>query len=768
MRRDELLADRAMVGTVLCRALARRTDEWLQRIFSAEVADSEGIAMVAVGGYGRAELCPYSDIDLLLLHRDRPDIGEIAPRLWYPIWDEGLKLGHSVRTPRETRDLAKTDLDTATSLLDARHIAGDAELTADLTADNDNQWRRSARRWLPLLAQRVAERHRRCGEVAFKLEPDLKQGRGGLRDLHALRWVEAAVFEMDDADSRRLWSDYEVILAARAELHRTADRPGDQLLLQEQDGVAAALNYGDADELMGAIASSARSIAWRSDEIWAWLRESEMPPEWRRRLRRRQSRNNTELDAGVVVQEGRVVLADDADATNPCAALRLARAAAAHELRMDRTSLGRLNKHMAPMPDRWPDEARKLFVDLLMTGTEAPPVIEALDQMDLFVRILPEWAPNRSRPQRNAYHQFTVDRHLCEAAALAADLVDRVDRPDLLVLGALLHDIGKGYPGDHTEVGMELVADIAHRMGYPPTDVDVLVAMVEHHLLLPDVATRRDLEDPDTIAEVSRKARTVQTLRLLGALTEADSVATGPSAWSKWKASLVRELVARCAHVMEGGDIDEITSRFPTPEHRQMMEAGERLVLGEGDTLVVIAPDQHGMFSRVAGALALSGLRVLLAAAHSEYGMALERFQVESTLGLEIDWPQVTAYVEQALAGRLAIEARLAERISTYEVVPDLAPKPVIAPKITVDNESSSTATIIELAAQARMGLLSRVTSAMSQLGLDILSAKVQDLGGDVVHAYYVRDHDGQKVTDDHHMQEINLALQHAIDSCNA
>ena len=756
-----------MVGTVLCRALARRTDEWLHHIFSTEVSDPEGIAMVAVGGYGRAELCPYSDIDLLLLHRDRPDIGDIAPRLWYPIWDEGLKLGHSVRTPRETRDLAKTDLDTATSLLDARHIAGDAELTADLTADNDNQWRRSSRKWLPLLAQGVAERHRRCGEVAFKLEPDLKQGRGGLRDLHALRWVEAAVFEMDDADSRRLWSDYEVILAARVELHRTADRPGDQLLLQEQDGVAAALDYGDADELMGAVASSARSIAWRSDEIWAWLRDSEMPPEWRRRLRRRHSRNNAELDVGVMVEEGRAVLDTEADTADPCTALRLARAAASHQLRMDRNSLGRLNKHMAPMADRWPDEARKLFVDLLMTGAEAPPVIEALDQMDLFVRILPEWAPNRSRPQRNAYHQFTVDRHLCEAAALAADLVDRVDRPDLLVVGALLHDIGKGYPGDHTEVGMELVADIAHRMGYPPTDVDVLVAMVEHHLLLPDVATRRDLEDPDTIAEVARQAGTVETLRLLGALTEADSVATGPSAWSKWKASLVRELVARCAHVMEGGDIDEITSRFPTPEQRGMMEAGERLVLGEGDTLLVIAPDQHGMFSRVAGALALSGLRVLLAAAHSEYGMALERFQVESTLGLEIDWPQVTTYVEQALAGRLAIEARLAERISTYEVEPDFTPRPVIAPKVSVDNDSSSTATIIELAAQARIGLLSRVTGALSQLGLDILSAKVQDLGGDVVHAYYVRDAEGNKVTDQDHISEINLALQHAIDTCS-
>ncbi|WP_420618649.1 [protein-PII] uridylyltransferase [Candidatus Poriferisocius sp.] len=767
LRRGELLADRAMVGAVLCRALARRVDEWLQGIFSVEVADPEGIALVAVGGYGRSELCPYSDIDLLLLHRDRPDIGEVAPRLWYPIWDEGLKLGHSARTPRETRDLAKTDLDTATSLLDARHVAGDADLTADLTADNANQWRRSARRWLPLLAQRVAERHRRCGEVAFKLEPDLKQGRGGLRDVHALRWAEEGVFEMDEADSRELRADYEVILAARVELHRTTDRPGDQLLLQEQDGVAAALDYSDADELMGAIAGSARSIAWRSDEIWAWLRDSELPPEWRRRLRRRTSRNNTELDVGVMVHEGRAVLAADADAADPCTALRLARAAAAHELRMDRNSLERLQEQMAPMPEQWPDEARKAFVDTLLTGAAAPPVIEALDQMDLFVRILPEWAPNRSRPQRNAYHQFTVDRHLCEAAALAADLVDRVDRPDLLVLGALLHDIGKGYPGDHTEVGMELVADIAHRMGYPPTDVDVLVAMVEHHLLLPDVATRRDLEDPDTIADVARQARSVETLRLLGALTEADSVATGPSAWSKWKASLVRELVARCAHVMEGGDIDEITSRFPTPEQRGLMEAGERLVLGEGDTLLVIAPDQHGMFSRVAGALALSGLRVLLAAAHSEYGMALERFQVESTLGLEIDWSQVTAYVEQALAGRLAIEARLAERISTYEVEPDFSPRPVIAPKVSVDNESSSTATIIELAAQARIGLLSRVTSALSQLGLDILSAKAQDLGGDVVHAYYVRDGEGNKVTDPDHINEINLALQHAIDTCS-
>ncbi len=767
LHRDELLADRDMAGTVLCRALARRVDEWLLGIFSTEVNDSDGIALVGVGGYGRSELCPYSDIDLLLLHRDRPDISEIAPRLWYPIWDEGLKLGHSVRTPRETRDLAKTDLDTATSLLDARHIAGDADLTADLTADNVNQWRRNAKRWLPMLAERVAERHQRSGEVAFKLEPDLKQGRGGLRDIHALGWAEAAAFTLDDDDHHSRRDHYEVILAARVELHRTTGRAGDQLLLQEQDGVAEALGYDDADELMAAIAGAARSIAWTSDEMWSRLRDSEFPGE-RRRLRRRRSNRDESVPAsvsGVQAIEGRLAPAEGADTTDPCVALRLARAAAVTGQRMDRNSLEALREHMDPMPEPWPDEARRLFVELLLTGAAAIPVIETLDQMDLFICILPEWTPNRNRPQRNAYHQFTVDRHLCEAAALAADLVDRVDRPDLLVVGALLHDIGKGYPGDHTEVGMVLVADIARRMGYPPVDVDVLVAMVEHHLLLPDVATRRDLEDPDTIDEVVRKVRTVETLRLLGALTEADSIATGPSAWSQWKASLVRELVARCAHVMEGGDFDELTSKFPTPEQRGLMEAGERLVLGEGDTLLVIAPDQHGMFSRVAGALSLSGLRVLLAAAHTEYGMALERFQVESRLGLEIDWPQVTSYVERALAGRLAIESRLAERIRTYEAAPDFTPRPVVTPKVSIDNDSSSTATIIELAAQARMGLLSRVTGALSQLDLNILSAKVQNLGGDVVHAYYVRDGEGEKVTDPDHQNEINLAIQHAIDS---
>ena len=195
-------------------------------------------------------------------------------------------------------------------------------------------------------------------------------------------------------------------------------------------------------------------------------------------------------------------------------------------------------------------------------------MFEALDQGGILVRLLPEWAPVRSRPQRNAYHRFTVDRHLWETAANAAALTDRVDRPDLLVLGALLHDIGKGYPGDHTVAGMALVREIGPRLGLGPGDVATLVAMVEHHLLLPDVAIRRDLNDPATIQRVADAVGDLGLLDLLAALTEADSLATGPSAWGTWKAQLVADLVARTRTALGGAEPGETRqSRLPGSAH---------------------------------------------------------------------------------------------------------------------------------------------------------------------------------------------------------
>ncbi len=756
--RASLEQDRALTGRRLCAAYSGLVDGWLADLLAA--AESEcgagGVALVAVGGYGRGELSLQSDIDVVLLHTGRPDIGTLADRVWYPIWDQGVKLGHAVRTPKEALTLAADDLDTATSLLQVRHVAGDAALTDDLARRALDQWQKRSKRWLEELSRRVRERHASAGEVAFLLEPDLKEGRGGLRDVHALRWAESARSLLWEGDDPAIEEGYEALLAARVELHRRTGRPGDRLLLEEQDGVAEALGT-TADALMHDIASAARTIAWRSDDAWQRIDAALRGPSgWR-------SRRDRPMGHWLVLRDGEVHLTADAEpAADPSLVLRAAAAAAAGDTRIHRGSLDRLAQSSGPLPEPWPGEVRKALVDLLLAGHRAIPVVEALDQMGLWVRVLPEWEAVRSKPQRNAYHRFTVDRHLMEACANAAALVARTDRADLLVLGALLHDIGKGYPGDHTDVGIELVGLIGSRMGLPPDDVDVLVAMVRHHLLLPDVATRRDLDDPSTIETVASAAGDLRTLGLLAALTEADSEATGPAAWGTWKAELVRDLVGRASHVLGGGSVEDLGGGFPTPEHLELLRAGQQVLRGEGDRLTVVAADRQGLFSRVTGVLALHGLGVLDAAVTGLDGMALEELRVESSFGPTIAWEKVIADLERVLEGRLALQARLAERARVY--APRGKRPPVHEPpRVVIDDRASRDATVVEVHAVDSIGVLYRITRALAELDLNIVSAKVQTLGDRVVDAFYVRDLAGQKVTDPAALVEVERALLHEL-----
>jgi len=397
-------------------------------------------------------------------------------------------------------------------------------------------------------------------------------------------------------------------------------------------------------------------------------------------------------------------------------------------------------------------------VELLACGPAAVPVIEDLDHVGLFVLLVPEWEPCRSRPQRNAYHRFTVDRHLMEAVAEASRLVDRVDRPDLLLVGALLHDIGKGYPGDHTEVGVDLMRTIGSRMGFSGADTDLLVAMIEHHLLLPDVATRRDLDDDGTIRSVADALGSIRLLELLGALTEADSIATGPSAWSSWKGDLVHELVARTRHVLSGGDVGEVLGdSFPDAGQRVLLDEGGFVVRGEGSTLTVVADDRPGTFSKVAGVLSLNGADVQDAAAHSENGRALSVFRVGQVLGGTPDWARIEDQIGRALSGRLALAARLGDRSRTYQPI-RMTARPA-RPRVTVDNETSATATVLEVTCPDGVGVLYRITRAFAELDLDIVRARVQTLGSDVVDAFYVRDSLGFKITDADHQAEIELSV---------
>jgi [protein-PII] uridylyltransferase len=724
-------------GADLRAQLTELTDRWLVAL----LGDEPSVALVCVGAFGRREPAAGSDLDLVLLHRGRKDIKVLAERLWYPIWDTGIGLDHSVRTVSEALDVADGNLEVASGLLELRHVAGDPTLCGELSDRAHQRWRAAARRRLPELAEAVRARAERSGEIAFLLEPDLKDGRGGLRDVQAMRGA-AATWAVD-APGPAVQDAYEFLLDVRGELHRRARKPTDRLMMQEQIPVAAALGIEDADTLLRAVSSAARTIAYASDDNWRrvsrWLgansRRRGRPAPWR------------PLAAGVVEQDGEVGLSRDAepalDATLP---LRAAAAAAQAGLMLSAHALSRLTAAPARLPDPWPAEARDALVALLGAGPPAIPVIESLDQAGLMERWFPEWTAVRSKPQHNPVHRFTVDRHLVEAAVEASAFTRRVSRPDLLLLGALLHDIGKGVPGDHTDRGVVLLAVIAPRLGLAPADVETLVTLLRHHLLLPTAATRRDLDDPATVRAVAEAVGDRETLLLLAALTEADALATGPAAWGDWKAALVEDLVARTSAVLGGAPLP---SPPPLTAAQLALASGDLPAVGilplerlSAYEVTIAAEDQPGHLARCAGVLALHRLDVRGATATSLAGTAISVFTVTPRFGEPPSWEAVRADVRRTLLNGLPLGERLAQRDSAY------VKGSVAAPQVEFADEASDTATVLEVRAHDRPGLLYRVAQAIADCGLDVRAAKVGTLGAEAVDAFYLVGADGRLVAE--------------------
>ena len=762
--RRRIIADRALVGAVFCRAYSRRVDEWLADVFRDAGGSGHGVSLVAVGGYGRSELSPESDLDLLLLYERGTDVSDMAGGLWYPIWNEGLKLGHAVRTVAETLQLAAEDLDTATALLSARHIAGDPALSERLAGSAREQWSRRARKWLPRLVSDARWREFEHGAVAFRLQPDLKESTGGVRDVQALRFVALARPDLADPDGGMVREAYETLLAARVELHRATGNARNLLTLELQSDVAAALGHRSVEDFMTEVAAAGRTVGWVADETWARVEHWAAP----RGLRRRRIAATT-LEPGVLIyhDHNEVRLAPEVQLDgDPLRALRVAVAAASRGARIERDSLLRLGRDMPPLGDPWPPGARELFVELLACGRNAIPIIEALDQAGAVVKILPEWETCRSRLQRNDYHRFTVDRHLCETAAQAADMIAGgevdVQRPDLLLVASLLHDIGKGYPGDHTEVGMELMDTIARRMGFGTDDTATLVRLVELHLLLPDVAIRRDINELGTVQRVAAQVRTVEMLQLLAALTEADAISTGPSVWTRWKADLVQGLVRRTGNYLRSGVLGGRSGAFPTPEVTEAMRTGAEMLEVSERELLVVVPSEPTVLGAVAGAVSLNGLNVLSAAVHTAGGMTALSVFVEPPAGVGLDWGPLLVDIRAALAGDLVPAERLARWAHAAARGGDpLAPEPVTDSYVKFDNEISSS-TVIEVAAPDSLGLLYWITEALVRSGLHIEQARVQTLGDHVVDSFYVHDGTGGKITDGDRLESIATAVRRA------
>ncbi len=762
--RQRIIADRRLVGAVFCRAYSRRVDEWLADLYAGAGGPERGVSLVAVGGYGRSELSPESDLDLLLLYERGQDVTKLAGELWYPVWNEGLKLGHAVRTVSETLQLGAQDLDTATSLLSARHLAGDPNLAERLAGSAREQWSRRARDWLPKLAQDARWRELEHGEVAFRLQPDLKESTGGMRDLQALRYVSLARPEFADPDGAMVRGAHETLLAARVELHRATGNARNLLTLEVQADVASALGHPTVEEFMTAVAAAGRTVGWVADETWARVEHWAAP-----RGKRRRRPEVTTLEPGLQIHQDRneVRLLPEIElGSDPLRALRVAVAAARRGARIERESLLRLGADMPPLGDPWPAGARELFVDLLACGRNAIPVIEALDQAGAVVKILPEWESCRSRLQRNDYHRFTVDRHLCETAAQAADMISggevAVRRTDLLLVASLLHDIGKGYPGDHTVVGMELIEVIGRRMGFDDDDVATLVRLVELHLLLPDVAIRRDIDEIGTVQRVAQQVGSVEMLGLLAALTESDAISTGPSVWTRWKADLVRGLVRRTDNYLRSGVLGGEPDSFPTAEVGEAIRAGVEMLEVSDRRLLVVVPSAPEVLGAVAGAVSLNGLNVLSAAVHTAGGMTALSVFVEPPPGLGLDWPPVLVDVRAALAGELVPGERLARWAHAASGAGDaLAPEPVTESYVKFDNDISAV-TVIEVAAPDSLGLLHWITEALVRSGLHIGQARVQTLGDHVVDSFYVHDGSGGRITDPGRLEQIATAVREA------
>ncbi len=789
-------------GLWSARRRAELLDASLIELF-ATAKPPAGLALAATGGYGRREQLPASDVDLLLAHDGAhvEEVASFAERFLVPLWDAGFTLGHAVRTPGEAREAAADHLDAATAMLDGRPLAGDTDVLRDLQTGVRAEVAGDPSAFAAVLRAATHERHERFGSAAHLLEPEVKEGAGGLRDVATVGWLEQATGRelLGPAERAALEAAHEFLTRVRSALHLETGRRTDRLVAEHQGSIAGAMGFMDeprlpaADGLMRALFEHARQVAYLTQSAFDRAGQSA-------------SRPAAAIDPPTTPADILTIAAVAAEDGRPLTAEELAALAA--------TSL--------PDPAAWAEDACRAFLRILRAGDAGVTALEALDRLDLLAAFLPEWAQVRCRPQRDPYHRFTVDVHLLEALSrmsrmlagdvpeddpVAAEAVRQLDDHDALLLGALFHDIGKNGEGGHVAVGERLATDVLERMGVGGATRDLALFMVARHLLLPDTATRRDLTDDDLILDVAATIGTPERLAALYLLVVADAGATGPAAWTPWRRTLVRELVAKVQRVFDRGDMgaevaERLTDRIERLRELLIAEPSrevERHVLrmprsyflstepvqaarhffliappvGANEVrsvavdgarpgayeLLVVATDRPGLLSWIAGSLSLAGLSILTAQAFTtDDDVAVDLFEVEGAFEPEIHeerWREFRSVLRKVLEGRISLDHRVDDKRRHYP--PPRRPSPVT---VEVDEDASDFFTVIEIGAPDRIGLLYDITRTLADLHLDVHLAKVATYTDRVVDTFYVRDELGRKVQRSAHVAEIEAAFR--------
>ncbi len=803
-------------GLELCHSLSDALDAVLAAAFPAEPA----VALLALGGYGRRELCLFSDIDLMLLYEGTPPV-KVIDAVLYPLWDAGLKVGHAVRTVPEAVRAADESLETLTSLLDLRLVAGARSQTDRLSHELARLLARSGGRMQAKL--RGAEEARRQAEPYQLLEADLKAGRGGLRSLHGRHWVCRALVLGGAADTEpeALGPEHDILLRSRNALHAAAGKARDTWVFDLQPQACVWLG-SDVDawgrQLYGSLRAVDRAVAA------AWEANGDAQP----------SAGPGRIMRGILAARR-----DRVGGSQPTAAMETAPAPRPGQSifdyagRLAAAGSGRLPAQAARViraaaGPSWNAADRAGLLSLLKSGQHGREMFEALADLDWLERALPEWRHVRGAPQLVPFHRHPVDVHLWRTVIEALDLAEgRLDEPwgrevgddlgglDELLLAALLHDIGKGWPGDHAETGAAAATAFARRAHFPPDFMVTVSDAVRTHLLLPMVATRRDIADARVVEDVANRVGRTHTLRVLYLLSVADSRATGPTVWGPWKASLMRSLFVDALAVLEArGGATPLSAARPdlrgrvldaaagiaepraisshidgmAPGYLRSFSAEEVVrhvrvstslpahddltldVREEGSVvdLLLVAMDRPGLIALVSGVLALHNLSVLGGRYFTRVdGVALQSLHVIDALGNPIAperWRRVAADVRRALAGDLPLEQRLREKVHAYRRR-HAGHRPA---EVRLIQNASDAYTVVEVHASDRIGLLHDIAEALFRLQLDIHLAKIDTQGSSVVDVFYLRDLGGLPLTDGTALTTLRAALLEAVEEPQA
>ncbi len=805
-------------------------DGLVRKAFQAARAKvpSPSVCLMAIGGYGRAELAPYSDIDLLLLHSpsNKNELPPLAEQILYPLWDLGLDVSCSSRSIDECLKMARSDVQVKTGLIDGRYLDGEYEFFRNLYGlFTKKVLHRRVQKFAGALAQDIHPRRQKYEDPAYVLEPNIKEGEGGLRDFQVGRWIIRAKYKTDRWDSilfpdhsRMLDKSIQFLWAIRNHLHLLSGRRQDDLTFELQEKIAPLLGFPKGtkgvEEMMRQYHLSARGISNFFHDI---LDRALFEPSTFRKIifffQRKRIDENFEMAHGEIHLLDPVAFKKD-----PSQLMTLFQHCQAYQAKADFRTEEAVLEALPFIDDRFraSQKVNQSFLSVLRRGKGADALLMKMHQLGFLSRYIPEFSDVEGKVHYDLYHVHPVDIHSILAVEelgrlrdgyyqkdypLLTSLVREIEKPDILFLTTLLHDIGKGREGDHALIGAEMTKQVGERMGLTSEEKELMEFLISRHLFMLETAFRRDLHDEQAILRFANETGNPVRLKMLYLLTFADIKAVGPEAWTSWKNSLLMELFLKTSHFFEKGEEPqaflkrgetiaqlwqslprETLSRYAehlpdrylstySPEeislHIKMAQSLDKEVLLVGWSpeeevrarVTICTKDRYGLFSKIAGSMFLNRLNILEAQVHTwGNGVALDTFYVEDPTGeIERRLQQFKKDLKEILSGKISLKLLLSQREESGWIQKKVIPK--VPGEAKVNNRDSDFYTIIEITGEDRLGVLYEITQALTDCGCDIHFARISTLGNRVVDVFYVQDEWGEKIVEPEKVNHLKQLL---------